>query len=192
MTSRTSSPPPVVLQERDRVFLKALYDCDGVLSYTQTRAHFYPGIADSTFDNRLRQLKHNQYIHYPTTEQKREHPVPDRTVYWLGVKGIAEVAAHYGVDADFPNTLSNDALNKYARRLRMQNIRWVREPHWRYLKHHLAVCDGRFLARAAAKKAALIWQGWTAESVFRADRSLQTVTYTVQEVRRGGQIVDVE
>jgi hypothetical protein len=190
MSKKTAPPRRVELQDRDRAFLKALYDFDGVLPERHVRDQFYPGIGDKSFDARMRKLRDAHYILYPTRQQRQEHPVPEK-IYWLAVKGITEIAASAGVEAGFPKKLTDNALDDYRRRLKRAGIHWVREPHWRYLKHHIQICDVRFTACAAAQAARLTWGGWIPESRFRADRELQTISYTVKERRPGGQVVEL-
>jgi hypothetical protein len=72
---------------------------------------------------------------------------------------------------------SRHARKRLSERLRRAGIRWRPEPDWLRLKHHLAVCDVRFLIQAAVENAGLTWEGWVPESVFRADPD--AVTYEV-------------
>lgn len=192
MTDQTAaSSPPVELQPRDKTFLAALYEFEGVLPERLVRQHFYPGISDKTFNARLRKLRDSHYVKYPSRRQKQEHPVPEK-VYWLGARGIAELAAERGIDAGLPKKLTNNAQEEYKRRLKKAGLHWVREPHWRLLKHHIAVCDLRFVAQQATDQCGLTWDRWISEREFRSDPSLQTVTYSQMENRSGGERVRVE
>jgi hypothetical protein len=179
--------PNVQLQPREMDLLRALYLL-GVLSASQVRKYFYPGLADSTFYNRIRLLVQAGFIQKLSRKQLMEQPVPEM-VYWLGVKGLADVCSERGIDDDFSRT-SPYAQKRLAERLRRKGVIFKPTPDWLRVKHSTEVADLYFIAKAAAGHAGLIWGGWVSEATFRHDPPW--VTYIVRHRDRRGEMVEEE
>ena len=175
----------VQLQLREKELLRALYLL-GVLSASQVRKYFYPGLADSTFYNRIRLLVQAGFIQKLSRSQLMEQPVPSM-VYWLGVKGIAFICSERGIDDDFSRT-SRHAQKRLAERLRRKDVIFKPTPDWLRTKHSIEVADLYFVARAAAEQAGLIWDEWVPEATFRHDPPW--VTYIVRRRDRQGEMVE--
>jgi hypothetical protein len=184
----SKSPPPrkAEVTAREDKFFEMLFEFQ-VLAARQFRELFYPAIADTTFNNRMRLLKQAGYIDYPTRQQKLQHAIPEENIYWLGVKGIAWIAARQGIDdIDFESVGSERSKKILARQLLDEDIYWLRKP-WKQLAHRLAANDLRLAAYDACGSASLHWDRWLPESDFHTGKP-DRVTFEIKRKEKNGEV----
>ena len=177
-----SSPTGMQFQKRDGQILLAIYNRDGVLSRRQLKAMFWPGKSWRAMEKRLGKLHQQQYLKWPSAEQRRSRPIPEPIV-WLDWKGISWIAGQSGIQPHRPAVWNENQLRKLERQLRGRGIHWLREPRWAQLEHDLAVGDFRLSVEQAVEQyPAIRLETWVPETVFHANPDI--VEY--QSKGRGG------
>ena len=133
---------------------------------------------------RLSILFHNGLINWANEYQRRNYAIPEPIV-WLGWRGALWVAGHYGIDVEAPTKPTEYQLRIFARRLREQGFRWLREPRWIQLAHDLSVVDFRMaVEEGVAQNPHLVLEEWIPEGVWLSDHDVIEYEY----VGRGGEI----
>jgi hypothetical protein len=172
------------IQKRDEEIFKAIFENEGVLAKRQIHSMFWFGKSWRAMEQRLSKLFNGGYIDWPSTKQRKEHPIPE-PVCWLGPKGIAHISGEHGVYVERPKNEGEYQLREYQRNLRSNGIRWVRFPRWSLLRHDIAVVDYRIALEESVKELSLISiERWLPESAFRSD--MDVVAYTIKD--RAGKV----
>lgn len=177
-------------QERDGQILTVVHNYDGVLARRHIKAMFWPDATWRAMEKVLSRLHGAAYLAWPTEQEWKTRPVPE-SVVWLDWKGIAYIAGRLGLDVKTPAKANENQLRNFAKQLRSQGVRWLREPNWSQLSHDLAVVDVRLaIERAVSSHPTLTLEGWVPESVFRADTDTIKFDYrrrdgTVKKGKRG-------
>jgi len=177
--NETDPAQPMRFQKRDGEILQAIFDYDGVLARRHLHRMFWPGATFRAMERRLSKLYHNDYLDWPSVEQRRTKPIPEPVV-WLGWRGAHWVAGRSGVFVEEPTNQGEDQMRKLATRLRAQGVRWQREPRWSQLEHDLLVVYFRLgVELAAAKHPSLTLEEWLPEGVFLSN--MDVVEYTLRD-----------
>lgn len=124
---RVSDPPPMLLTERDKRILEAIYAHDGLLSISQIKRLFFSG--NTQLRVRLTLLYQHGYVQRPSRKQRAS--LTD-LIYWLDDKGAALVAG-----------LAGETLDTFSYR---------KEPRWLQVEHDLAVNDVRIAFQQACEQ----------------------------------------
>lgn len=166
---RVDSPPPIRLTDRDIDLIQAIQDYGGFLSFRHLHYLFFEGRDRRTMERRLSILFHNQYLEWPSLEQRRTKPIPE-AIYWLGWRGILLIAALQGVDITEPVSDSLNQMKLLEKELRSQGIYWLSEPHWIQTPHDIKVIDLRLaFERGLGALPNLALVDWVNEHSFRVD-----------------------
>lgn len=166
---RMSNPPALRPTERDERLLQAIFDYGGFLTARHLHNMFFSGKDQRTMERRISKLYHNQYLEWPSLEQRRTRPIPE-PLYWLSWKGILLVASKLGLEIEPPISPTSNQLRLLRQRLRSQGISWLNEPHWIQLSHDIKVIDVRLAFEHAVQ--ALSYVSLTeciTESAFRTN-----------------------
>ncbi len=161
--------PPMRFQTRDTSILQAIQDYGGVLAKRQIHSIFWPGKSQRAMQKRLAKLKGNQYIYWPSLDQRKLHPVSE-PILWLDWKGALLLANGANLKIQKPNTINENQLRSFERALRVKGVRWLREPHWNQLNHDLTTVDIRLKFEADKQEFShLRLAQWINETVFRSN-----------------------
>jgi len=176
---RRQTPPPMRFQSRDGEIIQAIYKYDGVLARRQIKNLFWKNVSVKTMERRLTLLYHNGFLNLPTLDQRRRNPISEPIV-WLGWRGILFVAHQLDINIDDPVSSNENQLRKLEKNLRLQDIRWQREPRWSQLAHDIAVNDFRFaIERAAIKWPSVTLERWVPEGDFL--RQMDTIEFEYKD-----------
>jgi len=181
---RAEDPPPMRFQERDGLLIQALFDYE-ILARRHIKRMFWPYASTRAMEMRLSLLYHNGYINWPNEQQRRTKPVPE-PVIWLGWRGAVWLASQFGLDVSLPKRGTEHYLRTYAKDLREEGFRWLREPRWMQLKHDLAIIDLRFAVEEAANGSNFLkLEEWIPEGFWLSDHDV--IEYQVKA--RDGEIL---
>ena len=173
----SSNYPPMRFQERDTRILGAIQDYGGVLAKRQVHSIFFPGKSQRAMQKRLAKLKGNQYINWPSLDQRKRYPIPE-AILWLNWRGALLLANRTNLKAHKPNTINENQLRLFERALRANGFRWLREPHWNQLKHDLTTVDIRLKFEKDIQDISHLRLGqWINETVFRSNMDRITFSY---------------
>ncbi|MDO9546167.1 MAG: replication-relaxation family protein [Pelolinea sp.] len=165
-------------QERDGAILKTIYNHDGVVARRHIKYLFWKDKSWRGMARRLSFLKSQDYIQWPSLEQRKSHPIPEPVV-WLGWRGALYLAGISGLQVEEPKNANENQLRNLERQLRSRGFYWMREPRWSNLRHDLSVTDIRFWVQTSLLKIPhLVFEEWINESVFRIQTDY--VDYKVQ------------
>lgn len=165
-------------QRRDGKILVAIHENDGVLARRQIKDLFWPHKTWRAMAYRLSTLRENEFITWPSQEQRRTKPIPE-PICWLDWKGILYIAGLHGVRVKSPVRANENQMRLLQRRLRAQGTRWLREPNWSTLAHDLAVVDFRVAVTHSLHDIPFLsMENWISESNFRAN--MDVIEYQVQ------------
>ena len=154
-------------QPRDAAILEAIYHHDGVVARRHLKYLFWNDKSWRAMERRLSFLKSQDYIQWPTLEQRKVHPIPE-PIIWLGWKGAHYLAGISDLSVDEPKNTNENQMREWQKQLRRKGFHWLREPRWSNLKHDLTITDIRFWVNTSLKKIPnLVMEEWIKESSFR-------------------------
>jgi len=175
-------------QHRDAEILLDIYNHDGVMAKRQLKEKYWRNKSDRVMEKRLSKLKNAGFITWPTTEQRRIHPVPE-PICWLTWRGTLIVAGILGIKIDPPKSDNEYQLRSFHKKLRHAGIRWTREPRWSQLAHDLSIIDFKMMMDSSLNEIPnLQLNEWFPEGVFRAD--MDEIIFNTRD--RSGKIKQVK
>lgn len=186
----TKRTKPMRFQERDSQIITAIHTYDGVLARRHLKEMFWPEASQQAMERRLSILRHNDYLEWPSKDQRRVHAIPEPVV-WLGWRGALHLASTLNLLVEEPVKVGENQLRKLARNLRDKGVRWQREPRWSQLAHDLGVVDFRLaVERSVAQWPPLELETWLPEGEFLTDTDRISFTFAdrhgkLVEKRRG-------
>jgi hypothetical protein len=158
-------------QDRDEAILWAVYNHDGVVARRHIKDLFWNQKNWRGMARRLSFLKSQDYVQWPSMEQRKTHPIPEPVV-WLGWRGALYLAGNSGLQVEEPKTANENQL-------RDRGFYWLREPRWSNLRHDLTITDIRFWVKTSLQTIPhLVFEEWINESIFRIQTDF--VDYKVQ------------
>ena len=165
-------------QERDEAILRAIYNHDGVVARRHIKYMYWEDKSWRGMARRLSFLRSQDYVQWPSMEQRKTHPIPEPVV-WLGWRGALYLAGSSGLQVEEPKTANENQLRNLERQLRDRGFYWLREPRWSNLRHDLSVTDIRFWVQNSLQEIPhLVFEEWINESAFRIQTDY--VDYKVQ------------
>ena len=179
--------PPMRFQDRDTRILGAIQEYGGVLAKRQIHSIFWPGKSQRSMQKRLAKLKGNEYISWPSLDQRKLFPIPE-SILWLDWKGASLLSNRANLKIQKPNTINENQLRLFERALRAKGFRWLREPHWNQLNHDLTTVDIRLKFEKDIQDIShLRLDQWINETVFRSNMDRITFSYkdTKGRLRQG-------
>ena len=179
--------PPMRFQDRDTRILGAIQDYGGVLAKRQVHSIFWPGKSKRAMQKRLAKLKGNQYVKWPSLDQRKSFPIPE-PILWLDWKGALLLANGANLNVDKPKRTNENQLRLFERALQAKGFRWLREPHWNQLNHDITAVDIRLKFEEDIQDFPhLQLDQWINETVFRSNMDRVNFSYkdTKGQLRQG-------
>lgn len=141
--------------------METIHAFDGMMSLAQIDRLYFSGKGRTQPRHRMRLLCTHGYVQQPI--ETTIHQVPwGETIYWLGRKGAAVIAA-----------LNGQSLKQF---------RWRKQPRYSQIAHDLAVNGFRLdVAEAVTSSSSLTLREWQPESEFQAQPDV--ITYSLPNGR---------
>jgi len=174
---RAKNPPSMRFQARDGQILQSIQDFDGVLARRHIKEIYWSDQSEQVMQVRLSKLYHNGFIDWPSLYQRSINPIPE-PIIWLGWRGILYLAGINGLTIGYPSKLNENQLRGLQKRLRENNLRWLREPNWSHLNHDISLADFRLaIIKSLKNHPKLNLERWIPESYFRSNPDRVVFTY---------------